>query len=366
MAEVRLENVSKNFGKVTAVRDANFVVKDKSFVVMVGPSGCGKSTTLRMVAGLEEINEGEIYIDGRLVNDVHPKDRDVAMVFQSYALYPHMNVYENISFGLRMRRFKRDEIDRRVLKAAEILGIKDLLKRKPAELSGGQKQRVALGRAIVRNPKVFLFDEPLSNLDAKFRVQLRSEIKRLHQSLEATTIYVTHDQVEAMTLGDKIVVMENGVIQQIGTPDQVFHHPRNRFVGGFIGSSGMNFFDGVLAEAGGGIVCEISGVVFQLPRPVAGRLASDSGRRIIVGVRPPDMIVYEGETSEPYLSLKLNLIELLGGYGLLYMQHGDGEIAAHCEEGFKAPIGDDIHIGIDMEKAHFFDADTEGNIFPDG
>lgn len=363
MAEVRLEKVSKYFGKVVAVKDAEFVVEDKSFVVMVGPSGCGKSTTLRMVAGLEEINEGEIYIDGRLVNNVHPKDRDVAMVFQSYALYPHMNVYDNIAFGLRMRRFKADEVDGRVRKAAGILGIGDLLKRKPAELSGGQKQRVALGRAIVRNPKVFLFDEPLSNLDAKFRVQLRSEIKRLHQSLGATTIYVTHDQVEAMTLGDKIVVMDNGIIQQIGTPDEVFHHPRNKFVGGFIGSLGMNFFDGVLAEAAGGIQCKISGVGFQLPATKAERLASHSGRKVILGIRPPDVIIYEGETNEPHLKLKLNLVELLGGYSLLYMQHGDGEISAHCEEEFKASIGDEIRIGIDMTKAHFFDAATEENMF---
>ncbi len=363
MAEVRLEKVSKNFGKVVAVKDAEFVVGDKSFVVMVGPSGCGKSTTLRMVAGLEEIDEGEIYIDGKLVNNMHPKDRDVAMVFQSYALYPHMNVYDNIAFGLRMRKFQRDEIDRQVRDAASILGIDDLLKRKPAELSGGQKQRVALGRAIVRNPKVFLFDEPLSNLDAKFRVQLRSEIKRLHQSLGATTIYVTHDQVEAMTLGDKIVVMDKGLIQQIGSPDDVFHNPRNKFVGGFIGSSGMNFFDGSITSAGNGVVCEIAGVVFKLPSGKAERFASDPGRKIIIGIRPPDMIVYTGETSEPHLKLKLNLIELLGGYSQLYAQYGEGEVCAHCEERFKASIGDEIGLGIDLEKAHFFDWDTEENIF---
>ncbi len=362
MAEVRLEKVSKHFGKVVAVESAEFTVDDKSFVVMVGPSGCGKSTTLRMIAGLEEITAGKIFIDGRLVNDVHPKDRDIAMVFQSYALYPHMNVYENMAFGLRMRRLNRDEVDRRVNEAAEILGIGDLLKRRPSELSGGQKQRVALGRSIVRNPKVFLFDEPLSNLDAKFRVQLRAEIKRLHQRLEATTVYVTHDQVEAMTLGDKIVVMDKGIIQQIGTPEEVFHSPHNKFVGGFIGSSGMNFFDGALIAEGGGLGCEISGVKFPVAGDKREKLLKYAGKDVIVGIRPPDMIIYERDAPGPHLRLKVNLVELLGGYNQLYLQLGEKEVAAHSDESFRAPIGDEIAVGLDLSKAHFFDSATEVNL----
>ena len=306
MAEVKLNSVSKLFGKVVAVYKADFTVEDKSFLVMVGPSGCGKSTTLRMIAGLEDVTDGEIYIDNRLVNHVHPKDRDIAMVFQSYALYPHMNVFDNMAFGLRMRRFKSTEVSERVRNAAEILGISDLLTRKPRELSGGQKQRVALGRAIVRDPKVFLFDEPLSNLDAKFRVQLRAEIKRLHQRLEATTIYVTHDQVEAMTLGDKIVVMDKGIIQQIGSPEDVFNKPRNKFVGGFIGSSGMNFFPASIVKTEKGLACEIDGVHFIVPEENASRLAFKASGDIILGIRPPDMEVYESETTNPYLKLKLN------------------------------------------------------------
>ena len=345
-----------------AVHEADFVVDDRSFVVLVGPSGCGKSTTLRMIAGLEEITFGKIFIDGKFVNDVHPKDRDIAMVFQSYALYPHMNVFDNMAFGLRMRHFKPDDVDRRVNDAADILGITDLLKRKPRELSGGQKQRVALGRAIVRHPKVFLFDEPLSNLDAKFRVQLRSEIKRLHQRLNATTIYVTHDQVEAMTLGDRIIVMDKGVIHQIGTPDEIFNQPKNKFVGGFIGSYGMNFFNAELASSNGGLQCIIDSRPFPVPPDKAAVLASHAGKGIILGVRPTDMMVYDGETSEPHLKLKLNLMEVLGGYGLLYLKHGDGEISAHVGEGYCAAIGDDILLGIDMSRAHFFDAETERNL----
>ncbi len=362
MAEVRLEKVSKHFGKVVAVHEADFVVDDKSFLVMVGPSGCGKSTTLRMIAGLEDATAGDIYIDGKRVNNVHPKDRDIAMVFQSYALYPHMNVYDNMAFGLRMRNFKKDDIDKRVHEAAEILGIDDLLKRKPRELSGGQKQRVALGRAIVRNPKVFLFDEPLSNLDAKFRVQLRAEIKRLHQRLNATTIYVTHDQVEAMTLGDKIVVMEKGFIQQIGAPEDVFHKPRNKFVGGFIGSSGMNFIEAKLAKTGDGLMCDIDGVQFPVPEEKASKIAFKADGGILLGIRPPDMRVFKGATSEPHLTLRLNLLELLGTYDQLYLQHGEGEITAQSEEGMHASIGDEVPVGMDMSKAHFFDPKTEENL----
>ncbi|HQQ17425.1 MAG TPA: sn-glycerol-3-phosphate ABC transporter ATP-binding protein UgpC, partial [Fervidobacterium sp.] len=249
MAQVVLEHVWKVYeGKVEAVKDANFVVEDKEFLVLLGPSGCGKTTTLRMIAGLEEITKGEIKIDGRVVNDVEPKDRDIAFVFQNYALYPHMTVYDNMAFGLKLRKVPKNEIDERVHEAAKILEIESLLDRKPRQLSGGQRQRVAVGRAIVRHPKVFLFDEPLSNLDAKLRVQMRSELKKLHARLEATIVYVTHDQVEAMTMADKIVIMKDGVIQQIGTPYEVYNRPANMFVAGFIGSPAMNFIEGKIIK----------------------------------------------------------------------------------------------------------------------
>ncbi|MFQ5948978.1 MAG: ABC transporter ATP-binding protein, partial [Acidimicrobiia bacterium] len=246
MAQVALKSLNKRFDEVHAVRDVTLTIPDKEFIVLVGPSGCGKSTTLRMVAGLEEITSGEIFIGDRLVNDLPPKDRDIAMVFQNYALYPHMSVYDNMAFGLKMRKFPKSEIEKRVREAAEILGIQELLRRKPRQLSGGQRQRVAVGRAIVRHPQVFLFDEPLSNLDAKLRVQMRGELKRLHERLEATAIYVTHDQVEAMTLGDRVVVMKDGVVQQVGDPLGVYAKPRNRFVAGFIGSPAMNFLEATI------------------------------------------------------------------------------------------------------------------------
>src|SRR5881409_1976279 len=256
MAQVMMKDLNKKFDEVHAVKDVNLHIRDKEFVVLVGPSGCGKSTTLRMVAGLEEISSGEIYIGDRLVNDLPPKDRDIAMVFQNYALYPHMSVYDNMAFGLKMRKFEKPEIDQRVRDAADILGIGQLLKRKPRQLSGGQRQRVALGRAIVRHPRVFLFDEPLSNLDAKLRVQMRVELKKLHDRLQSTVIYVTHDQVEAMTLGDRVVVMKDGVVQQVGEPLVLYNQPANKFVAGFIGSPAMNFANVQIGAENGGLWAE--------------------------------------------------------------------------------------------------------------
>src|SRR5215204_6407655 len=268
MADVTLRDVVKKFDEVEAVRQISLDIPDKEFVVLVGPSGCGKSTTLRMIAGLEDVTGGEIRVDGEIVNDVPPKDRDMAMVFQNYALYPHMSVFENMSFGLRLKRFPKDEIKRRVDEAARILDLSELLDRKPRQLSGGQRQRVAMGRAIVRNPKVFLFDEPLSNLDAKLRVQMRTEIKRVHQKVKTTTVYVTHDQIEAMTLADRVVVMNGGSIEQVGTPHDLYHHPRTRFVAGFIGSPAMNFLPCRLEQNGAGLRARLSDAI-SLPVPAA-------------------------------------------------------------------------------------------------
>src|SRR5881392_3574939 len=277
MAQVVLKDLNKKFDEVHAVKDVNLTIRDKEFIVLVGPSGCGKSTTLRMVAGLEEITAGEITIGDRVVNDLPPKDRDIAMVFQNYALYPHMSVYDNMAFGLKMRKFPKPEIQKRVQDAAEILGIQELLKRKPRQLSGGQRQRVAVGRAIVRHPQVFLFDEPLSNLDAKLRVQMRVELKRLHDRLETTAIYVTHDQVEAMTLGDRVVVMKDGWIQQVGEPLELYGHPANKFVAGFIGSPAMNFADGVVNEEGGALTVSNPGLRIPVSPARAERLRVTRG-----------------------------------------------------------------------------------------
>src|SRR5262244_1577957 len=287
MAQVSLRKLYKRFDDTEAVRGIDLDIADKEFVVLVGPSGCGKTTTLRMIAGLEEISAGEIAVDGEVVNDVPPKDRDMAMVFQNYALYPHMTVYENMSFGLRLKRYPKDEIARRVEEAARILDITELLDRKPRQLSGGQRQRVAMGRAIVRNPKVFLFDEPLSNLDAKLRVQMRIEIKRVHQKVRTTTVYVTHDQVEAMTLADRVVVMNRGRIEQIGTPNDLYHAPMTRFVAGFIGSPAMNFLPCRLEEAGGALRVRLSDyIVLPVPPARAARYRGAIGRDLLFGLRP--------------------------------------------------------------------------------
>src|SRR5947208_2013771 len=280
MAQVMMKDLNKKYDEVHAVKDVNLHIRDKEFVVLVGPSGCGKSTTLRMVAGLEEITAGEITIGDRIVNDLPPKDRDIAMVFQNYALYPHMTVYDNMAFGLKMRKFPKPEIAKRVQEAAEILGIQELLKRKPRQLSGGQRQRVAVGRAIVRHPQVFLFDEPLSNLDAKLRVQMRVELKRLHDRLETTAIYVTHDQVEAMTLGDRVVVMRDGWVQQVGDPMELYNEPANRFVAGFIGSPAMNFADVRIEAENGGLWALGEGIRLKVPAAMSNRLGAQAGKEV--------------------------------------------------------------------------------------
>src|SRR6266513_2956653 len=291
MAQVTMRSLNKMYDEVHAVKDVNLDIRDKEFVVLVGPSGCGKTTTLRMVAGLESITSGRVLIDDTVINQLAPMDRDIAMVFQNYALYPHMSVYDNMAFGLKMRKFERPEIDKRVREAADILGIGELLMRKPRQLSGGQRQRVALGRAIVRHPRVFLFDEPLSNLDAKLRVQMRVELKKLHLRLGTTAIYVTHDQVEAMTLGDRVVVMKDGVVQQVGEPLELYNTPANKFVAGFIGSPAMNFANVKVTEANGSLLAENSGLRIKLPDAIAQRVRAHSSRDITLGIRPEDLTV---------------------------------------------------------------------------
>jgi len=363
MAEVVLKEVTKVFdGKVVAVDRLNLKVEDREFVVLVGPSGCGKSTTLRMIAGLEEVTEGEIYIDGRLVNDVPPKHRDVAMVFQNYALYPHMTVYQNMAFGLKMRKYPKAEIDRRVREAAEILGITHLLDRKPKALSGGERQRVAVGRAIVRKPKVFLFDEPLSNLDAKLRVQMRAEISKLHAQLGATTIYVTHDQMEAMTMGDRIVVLKDGVVQQVDTPLNLYNRPANRFVAGFIGSPSMNFLEGVLRRGGEELYFE--GGSFRVPvsSEHRERLLPYIGREVTLGLRPEDL-------HDPHLRgtlreaaqvrAKVEVVEPMGKEAFLYVRVGEHSLVARTETDYIPQVGQDIPLLVDLTKLHFFDGETQ-------
>lgn len=363
MAKVVLENVSKIYpGGVVAVRDANLEVEDREFVVLVGPSGCGKSTTLRMVAGLEEITSGNIYIDGRRVNDVPPKDRDIAMVFQNYALYPHMTVYKNMAFGLKLRRYPKAEIDRRVREAAEILGIQDLLDRKPKALSGGQRQRVAVGRAIVRKPKAFLFDEPLSNLDAKMRVQMRTEISKLHTRLASTMIYVTHDQTEAMTMGDRIVVMKDGIIQQVATPLELYDHPVNLFVAGFIGSPPMNFFTGRLEARPGGVFFNEGNFSVRLDEAHASRVQGYVGKEVILGIRPEDVADSLFVTNPPpdhLVRAKVEVVEPMGAEVYLYMNTGRHNFIARVDAHETARENQDLTMVFDMRKAHFFDVATE-------
>src|SRR5580704_11839251 len=289
MARVAMRSLNKNYDEVRAVIDVNLDIRDQEFVVLVGPSGCGKTTTLRMVAGLESITSGNISIDEKVVNELPPMDRDIAMVFQNYALYPHMSVYDNMAFGLKMRKFDKGEIAQRVQEAAEILGIQELLRRKPRQLSGGQRQRVALGRAIVRHPQVFLFDEPLSNLDAKLRVQMRVELKKLHERLGTTAIYVTHDQVEAMTLGDRVVVMKDGLVQQVGEPMELYNEPANLFVAGFLGSPAMNFAGVQISETNGGLWAEAEGLRIKVPAATTARLGPHAGNEVTLGIRPEDL-----------------------------------------------------------------------------
>jgi multiple sugar transport system ATP-binding protein len=360
MAQVLLKDLNKKYDEVHAVKDVNLHIRDKEFIVLVGPSGCGKSTTLRMVAGLEEITGGEIVIGDRVVNDLPPKDRDIAMVFQNYALYPHMTVYDNMAFGLKMRKFPKTEIAKRVQDAAEILGIQELLKRKPRQLSGGQRQRVAVGRAIVRHPQVFLFDEPLSNLDAKLRVQMRVELKRLHDRLETTAIYVTHDQVEAMTLGDRVVVMKDGWIQQVGEPLELYGKPANRFVAGFIGSPAMNFADVTVNESGGALVAEGTGFRIHVPPAQTPSLKPYKGQRVTLGIRPEDIHIAGGADSPQHsFDAVVDVVEPLGSEILLDVKAGASTLVARVEPTVRAKVHEQVRLAMNPDRLHFFDSKTE-------
>jgi multiple sugar transport system ATP-binding protein len=370
MSRVRLENIRKVYdGDVEAVKNASFEVEHGEFVVFVGPSGCGKSTLLRMIAGLEEITEGQIWIGDRVVNDVPPKDRDVAMVFQNYALYPHMSVFDNMAFGLKIRKYPKAEIRQRVEEAARILGVEKELDRRPRALSGGQRQRVAVGRAIVRKPEVFLFDEPLSNLDAKLRVQMRIEISRLHNQLGATMIYVTHDQVEAMTMGDRIVVMRDGEVKQIDTPLALYHRPANQFVAGFIGSPSMNFIDGSLEASAGGLRFRARGDAFTLALPAEqhAELAAHAGGEITIGVRPEDIYVArEGGPHATSGTWQLDVVEPMGNEIFLYATlgfNGSGHsVVARVDPQALPAAGAPIDLAVDLRKVHVFDRETEATL----
>lgn len=361
MAGVKLNNVTKKYGQVTAVDNINLTVRDKEFLVLVGPSGCGKSTTLRMIAGLEGITAGEIAIGDRQVNRIPPKDRDIAMVFQNYALYPHMNVFRNMAFGLRLRKFSKSEVQKRVHDAAKILDIGDLFDRKPKELSGGQRQRVAMGRAIVRKPKVFLFDEPLSNLDAKLRVQMREELARLHQRLSTTIIYVTHDQVEAMTLANRIVIMSEGAIMQVGAPMEVYNHPQNIFVAGFIGSPTMNLLDCRIVARNGRLFVEIPEKLLEIPPSLHDRFAKSIGRECIFGVRPEN--IYDSRLRESFqnaerLTASIEVVEPIGSEVILLTRIGSKRLTAKVNPQTKAQPSESIEFLIDMKQMHLFDKPT--------
>ncbi|WHZ04435.1 sn-glycerol-3-phosphate ABC transporter ATP-binding protein UgpC [Neobacillus sp. YX16] len=364
MAELKLDHIYKIYdNKVTAVTDFNLHIQDKEFIVFVGPSGCGKSTTLRMVAGLEEISKGDFYIDGKRVNDVAPKDRDIAMVFQNYALYPHMTVYDNMAFGLKLRKFPKDEIDRRVNEAAKILGLEAYLKRKPKALSGGQRQRVALGRAIVRDAKVFLMDEPLSNLDAKLRVAMRAEIAKLHRRLNTTTIYVTHDQTEAMTMASRLVVMKDGLIQQVGTPKEVYEKPENVFVGGFIGSPAMNFFNGKLED--GKFVAGKTSIAVPEGKMKVLREQGYVGKEIILGVRPEDIHdepVFIEASAGTKVTTTVDVAELTGAELMVYSSIDGQDFVARLDSRADIHPGDSLELAFDLNKGHFFDVETESRI----
>ena len=374
MVELNLNHIYKKYPNAShyAVEDFNLDIKDKEFIVFVGPSGCGKSTTLRMVAGLEDITEGELKIDGEVVNDKAPKDRDIAMVFQNYALYPHMSVYDNMAFGLKLRKYKKDDIDKRVREAAQILGLTEFLQRKPADLSGGQRQRVAMGRAIVRDAKVFLMDEPLSNLDAKLRVSMRAEIAKIHRRIGATTIYVTHDQTEAMTLADRIVIMSStknpdgsgtiGRVEQIGTPQELYNRPANKFVAGFIGSPAMNFFE---ATVDGDTLVSDGGFTVKLPEGQKKLLETKgyNGKRVIFGIRPEDIYDPESGASEVELGNSIDatirVYELLGAEVFLYFDYAGTQVTARVDPRTKARTGDKMTFHLDMTKTHFFDKESE-------
>ena len=370
MASVSLKHIYKIYqGGVTAVSDFTLDIEDKEFIVLVGPSGCGKSTTLRMVAGLVDISEGELYIGDRLVNDVAPKDRDIAMVFQNYALYPHMTVFDNMAFGLKLRKTPKQEIERRVHEAAKVLDIEHLLNRKPKALSGGQRQRVALGRAIVREPKVFLMDEPLSNLDAKLRVQMRTEITKLHQRLQTTFIYVTHDQTEAMTMGSRIVVMKDGFVQQVDSPQNLYDYPTNLFVAGFIGTPQMNFFKVKLVKDSGGVYAVFGDNKVKVPQGKLQKFISDSyiGKEVYMGIRPEnihDEEAFMSASPETCIDVSVEIVELMGSETYLYLKTSgkDDNIVARVDPRSTARGGDKIRVAFDANRMHFFDADTESTI----
>ena len=368
MAQVSLHNLYKRFGAVAAVNNLNLEIKDREFMVLVGPSGCGKTTALRMIAGLEEISDGDIKIGDRVVNRVSPKDRDIAMVFQNYALYPHMTVFDNMAFGLKLRRVPKDEIKQRVDAAAGLLGIEALLGRRPAQLSGGQRQRVALGRAIVREPQVFLMDEPLSNLDAKLRVQTRSELIKLHRRLGITTVYVTHDQVEAMTMGDRIAVMKDGVLQQCAPPMEIYARPANMFVAGFIGTPSMNFVPATLRKDGDGYVIDCGAFVVSAPPAQEGQLEAYADKRVVFGVRPAD--IFDKNLTNPVAALPGNTVrtlvdvsEPMGDIITLYLTAGTHSLVATIDAETAAKDGQTLDVVLDLAKTHLFDADTEQAIY---
>ena len=363
MAEVLLKIVSKSYdGKNLAVKEANVEIKDKEFVVLVGPSGCGKSTLLRMIAGLEDISSGEILIDGKIVNKVQPKDRDIAMVFQNYALYPHMSVFENIAFGLKLRKYSADEIKKRVKEAAAILDLEKYLDRKPKQLSGGQRQRVAVGRAIVRKPKVFLFDEPLSNLDAKLRVQMRTEISRLHKNLGATMIYVTHDQTEAMTMGNKIVVLKDGIVQQIGKPMEIYNQPVNKFVAGFIGSPAMNFISGKVINPGGlKFRSDNNDFEFDLSKENFTILQKFIDKRVSVGIRPENIVMENLNNTIP-VTVKADLIETMGNESFLYFKLNGKQLIARLNPFENTKPDEEITLYFKKDKLFFFDEISESSL----
>jgi multiple sugar transport system ATP-binding protein len=365
VASVTLKNVVKEFKSVIAVDNLSIEIGDREFAVLVGPSGCGKTTALRMIAGLESVSSGEIFIGERRVNDLEPKDRDIAMVFQNYALYPHMNVRENLGFGLKMRKFAKAEIDRRVREAADILGIHELLERRPRQLSGGQRQRVAVGRAIVRKPKVFLFDEPLSNLDAKLRVAMRAEISKLHRRLGATIIYVTHDQVEAMTMASRIFIMNRGALQQSGAPLEVYQHPANQFVAGFIGSPAMNFIEATLVGDSDAFFVAAEGFKVKLPAAFNHRLGPYAGRPIVFGLRPEDIYPHDpqGGAREATLTARADVVETLGAELFVHLTCGAQAIVARMESAERPlAVGQTLEVELKMAKTHLFDKETSQTI----
>src|SRR5262245_5387797 len=361
MANVSILALNKEYDNgFHAVNDVNLEIRDKEFVVLVGPSGCGKTTTLRMVAGLEEITSGEIRIGGLVVNDLPPMDRDIAMVFQNYALYPHKTVFDNMAFGLQMRRYPKEEIAKRVREAAGILGIQGLLDRKPRQLSGGQRQRVAVGRAIVRHPQVFLFDEPLSNLDAKLRVQMRVELKRLHEQLETTAVYVTHDQVEAMTLGDRVVVMKDGCVQQVGEPLELYGRPANKFVAGFIGSPAMNFVDVTIDAAHDGLWAQAEGLKLKVPAHLQERVRPKSGQKLTLGVRPEAVRLANGaDPAGLTFESAVDVLEPLGNEILVNFRAGGVPMVTRLDPGVRLKVHENMRLALDPERMHFFDAQSE-------